>query len=257
VKDVRHYRGPIRKLSDPYNFRRLGQKALDKYLLGKQEEFGHIGGHVSRHVRMWLNSRALARRYQPLPPEGRRFVYYPLHVPADVALTIRSPQYVDQLALIDFIARVVPDTHEVVIKEHPALVGAMNHRRMVELLEARDNVRLLHPGANNYEVLRRADAVVTVNSKSGAEAILLGRTVLVLGDAFYAPSELVHRVESLAALPQVLAGVVESQRGLDTSACMRYFQDVWDASWPGELHVAAAQNASAFSASLLGFLERE
>lgn len=256
AKDARHYRRPIRKLTDPYNARRLAQKALDKYVLRKREEFGHIGGHVARHARMWINHRLMAARYRPLPDAGQRFVYYPLHVPADVALTIRSPQYVDQLALIDYLARVVPDTHEVLIKEHPALVGALPHERLVALLKARDNVRLLDPGINNYEVLRRADAVVTVNSKSGAEALLLRRPVLVLGDAFYSACRLVHRVAAEAELPAVLARVLQSPSMLPAEAVQRYFQDVWNASWPGELHVGGAANAEVFAASLQAYLDR-
>jgi hypothetical protein len=256
VKDAKHYRRPIRKLTDPYNARRLAQKALDKYVLGKREEFGHIGGHVARHARMWLNHRLMAARYRALPGAGQRFVYYPLHVPADVALTIRSPQYVDQLALVDYLARVVPDTHEVLIKEHPALVGALRRERLVALLQARDNVRLLDPGINNYEVLRRADAVVTVNSKSGAEALLVGRPVVVLGDAFYSACRLVHRIASAADLPAAIAHVLQNASSLPKEAVQRYFQDVWDASWPGELHVGGAANAEAFAASLQAYVGR-
>jgi Capsule polysaccharide biosynthesis protein len=255
VKDARHYRRPIRKLTDPYNARRLAQKAVDKYVLGKHEEFGHIGGHVARHARMWINHRLMSARYRPLPPEGHRFIYYPLHVPADVALTIRSPQYVDQLALVDYLARIVPETHEVLIKEHPALVGAMSRERLRHLLETRDNVRLLDPAINNYEVLHRADAVVTVNSKSGAEALLLGRPVLVLGDAFYSECKLVQRVQSPAALPARLAATLAAQVELDPDAVRRYFQDVWETSWPGELHIPEGANADAFATSLLAFVE--
>jgi hypothetical protein len=257
LKDAHHYRGPIRKLTDLRHVRRLIEKTVDKHLLGKGEEFSHIGGHVARHARMLVNSRLLARHYEPMPGEGTRFVYYPLHVPADVALTIRSPHYVDQLALIDFLARCVPETHAVLIKEHPALVGAMDRRRLLELLRKRDNVRLLDPRIKNYQVLQRADAVVTINSKSGAEALLLGRPVLVLGDAFYAPCELVHRVGSPAELPRTLAEVLRAARGPEPAAVRRYFQDVWNASWPGELHVAARANAQALAASLLAYMERD
>ena len=253
VKDARHYRAPLRKLTDARNLRRLLEKTLDSYVLGKREEFGHIGGHVSRHVRMFLASRVLARRYRPLPAPGRRFVYYPLHVPADVALTIRAPQYVDQLALIDYLARVVPASHELVIKEHPALIGAVDLRRLLGLLRLRDNVRLLDPRTSNYAVLSRADAVVTVNSKSGAEALLLGRPVIALGDAFYSACDLVHSVDALGDLPQRLGRVLARGPDADQGAVMRYFQDVWDHSAPGELHVSEPQNARRFAESVLRF----
>jgi hypothetical protein len=256
VKDVHHYRGPIRKLTDLRNMRRLVEKSVDKHLFRKGEEFSHLGGHIARHTRMLVNSWIFARHYQPMPEARVRFVYYPLHVPADVSLTIRSPQFVDQLALVDLLARAVPDTHAVLIKEHPALVGAVDRKRLLGLLKTRDNVHLLDPTIKNYEVLRRADAVVTVNSKSGAEALLLGRPVVVLGDAFYTPCDLVHKVESLADLPGALARILGSPRALEASAVRRYFQDVWDASWPGELHVSTEADARALATSLLAYVER-
>ena len=254
VKDSRHYRAPSSKLTDLYNLRRLAEKTVDRYLLGKREEFGHIGGHVRRHLRMYRSSRALSTRYRTLSNDP--FIYYPLHVPADVALTIRSPQYVDQLAFIDYLARIVPDTHQVLIKEHPALIGAVDRRRMLGLLKVRDNVQLVHPSIPNYEVLRRADAVVTVNSKSGAEALLLGKPVIVLGDAFYTACNLVHRVDALGDLPVMLQRVLHDRNEIDLTAVTRYFQDVWNETWSGELHVADEDNARKFADSLLGYMAR-
>jgi len=250
-KDRRHYRGPIRKLRDPYNLRRLVEKTTDKYLLGKREEFAHIAGHVERHLRMWLNFRALSKRYKALPLHGERFVYYPLHVPADVSLTIRSPQYVDQLSLVDYVARSVPEAYEVAIKEHPALIGALDRRRMSDLLKKRDNVRLLKPWINNYEVMNRADLVLTVNSKSGAEALLIGRPVVAIGDAFYSACDLVRPVDSLSDLPVTLRELLGTPASIRSSDTRRYFQDVWDASWPGELYDCEEKNVRTFASSLL------
>lgn len=75
VKDVRHYRGPLKKLTDAYNLRRLIEKFIDKHLLGKREEFSHVGGHVKRHLRMWWNAQTFSRYYHPIPHSGQRFVY--------------------------------------------------------------------------------------------------------------------------------------------------------------------------------------
>ena len=101
---------------------------------------------------------------------------------------------------------------------------------------------------------RKYDVVVTVNSKSGAEGLLLGRPVFVLGDAFYAPCDLVRRIDALGDLPGALGEALASPPLPEVSAVRRYFQDVWDASWPGELY--AVSNAGVLGASLLAYLER-
>jgi len=250
VKDRHHYRDARRKILDRRNWVRLAEKLRDKYLLGKREEFEHVGGHVQRHVRMAINSRVLRRWHRALTGV-ERFVYYPLHVPADVALTLRSPEWLDQYALIDCLCRSVPPGYRVAIKEHPALVGALSVGRLRELLRRHDNLVLLDPSLNNYEVLERAAAVVTVNSKAGAEALLKGRPVLVLGDAFYRDCSLVRRADRWPWLPEAVTGLLRDPPRVPEEDVPRYFQDVWNASRPGEIYDASTQNIREFVRSML------
>src|SRR6201985_2857230 len=119
-----------------------------------------------------------------------------------MALTLRSPEYLDQVATIDFLLRTLPDTHMLVVKEHPAQIGAISASRLFELDKRFDNFILLPPQTNNYAVLGRADAIVSVNSKSGAEAVLPGKPVLGMGDAFYRSCPLVFATERLSDVPR-------------------------------------------------------
>jgi hypothetical protein len=248
-KDAHHYRHPWRKIADRRHLLRLLQKVADKHLLGKHEEFGHIAGHVWRHARMAGKSLLLKRRYRPI--EGAApFVYYPLHVPADVAITLRSPQYLDQYALIDYLCRVTPSPYKVAIKEHPALIGALDYGRLRALLAARDNLVLIDAAINNYRILKAARAVVTINSKSGAEALLLGKPVLVLGDAFYRPCALVTAIDRLQDLEPQLRATLASTGAIEQADVLRYFQDVWDHTLPGELYQAEPENIARFARSL-------
>lgn len=254
TKDTHHYRRPLYKLLDGTNWRRLFEKSRDKLIYRKQEEFSYIGGHVRRYLRMLINSQRLRRFYRSLD-EVEPFIYYPLHVPADAALTIRSPVYLDQYALLDFLARSVPITHRVVIKEHPAMVGAIDFRRVRELLRRRDNIVLLDPGINNHEVVRRAAAVVTVNSKAGAEALVGGTPVIVLGDAFYASAPSVARVGALQELPLVLRSMITKPPAVNRDDVAEFFERVWQQSHPGELYDCSPSNVRAFGDSLASCLD--
>ncbi|NBT76239.1 MAG: capsule biosynthesis protein [Betaproteobacteria bacterium] len=249
AKDRLHYRKASKKLLDFKNYRRLLEKSVSKYVHGEKEEFEHIGGHVARHLRMYINSRRNARYYSD-EMGGQSFIYYPLHVPADFALTIRSPEYLDQYSLIDYLCRVAPLGYRVVIKEHPALVGAVSPARIGDLLARHDNLMVLSPALNNHEVLAAADAVVTVNSKSGAEALLHGTPVVVLGNAFYEDCPLVQRVAGLAGLQDALARALDPATAYDSEAALAFFQAVWDASCPGELYDLTSANVELFAHSL-------
>lgn len=246
-KDKSHYRGAFNKLADKKNVLRLIQKLKAKYLNHEREEFHHIGGHVRRHVTMALNTLRLKKYYKKL--NGlQSFLYYPLHVPADFALTIRSPAYLDQCALIDFLCRIAPIGSSIVIKEHPALVGAIDYRKIKELLRRHDNLVILSPEINNHEVLQACRAVVTINSKAGAEALLYGRPVISLGDSFYKRFNAVKQVSNLADLPDALSKV-----GADFyqhASVESFLCDVWCQSFPGELYSLSKANVEVFADSL-------
>lgn len=248
LKDRHQYAPAFAKVLNAKNFRRLGGKLYDQYVLGKHQEFGHNLKHAWNHMRMAQNAVRMRMHYRDIPA-GVPFVYFPLHVPADMALTLRSPEFLDQTSLVDYLLRIVPMSHKVAIKEHPAQIGAIPASRLQQLLKRYDNLFVLPPKTNNYEVLRRADSVVTVNSKSGAEALLLGRPVLVLGDAFYSKCPLVFRVATLSDMAERLKDAFAS-KSIDRASVAPYFQSAWDLSHPGELYVTGQEQIAVIAASI-------
>ena len=246
-KDRHHYSAAFKKVANLRNSRRLVEKLWDQYALGKHQEFGHNLRHARVHAAMALNATRLKRLYRQLPETP--FVYYPLHVPADMALTLRSPEYLDQVATIDFLLRTIPDSHVLVVKEHPAQIGAISSNRLFELARRFDNFVLLPPQTNNYAVLARADAVVSVNSKSGAEAVLLGKPVVVMGDAFYRTCPLVFTADRLKDVPQRLREALKAPP-FDPTQAAPYFETAWRQSVAGELYIDNPQQLDVFAATL-------
>jgi len=246
-KDSKHYNTAFKKLADINNIKRLVRKLIDKYFLGKYQEFGHIIVYVGLHVKMFFNARKL-RKYYLSPDECGNFIYFPFHVPNDVAITLRSPEYYDQLALVEYIARIVPHSINVAVKEHPAMIGAIDAGRLGKLLKTYDNLKLISPSVNNYEVLESSDMVVTINSKSGAEAVMLGKKVCVLGDAFYKNSPLVIYVDRLTDLPEAIR---KTKPEYDMRYVERYFQTVWNKTVQGELYVNNPKNIQNFVNSMI------
>lgn len=250
-KDSHLFRSATAKVMNLRSAVRLAEKLRDKYLLGKRQEFGFIGNKVGMHLRMIRDSARLKRHYRELGDIGR-FVYYPLHVPGDMALTLRSPEYLDQIALIDFLCRTLPDGVVLALKEHPAQIGGIDAGAMRGLLRRYDNLVLLSPANNNYAVAREAECIVTVNSKSGAEAGLLGKKVFVLGDAFYRDAPFAIPVAQLPDLPAMLADALAGDR-IDVAppAHVDWFACAWAASLPGDLYIADEAPVAEFAQSLL------
>ncbi len=245
-KDKHHYNKAIQKLANIGNVKRLMQKLLDQYIHKKHQEFGHNWVYVGLHIRMFINALRLRKKYSTLS-DCKTFIYFPFHVPNDVAITLRSPEYFDQLALVEFLVRTLPSGMNIAVKEHPAMIGAIDSTRLASMLKKYDNLKLIAPSVNNYNVLNKANAVVSINSKSGAEAAMLGKPVLVLGNAFYENSPLVNRIESLRDFPKVIRNI----EPVLADGIEPYFQTVWNHTSEGELYVNNSDNIKNITHTLI------
>lgn len=249
TKDRLHYRGTLAKLVNVWNFKRFFEKLYDKYILGYQEEFGYVYVHFLKHFKSVLNNIALKKYYYNLSEIKSEFYYFPLHVPADVALTIRAPKYLDQLTLIEYLAKSCPPNVHFVIKEHPAMRGAIPAKKITDVIDKNQNIKILSPSENNFDVMKKSSCIFTINSKAGAEGILLKKKVICLGDSFY------------SGHPDVLAsreafhndyGIKNNKTDQINTESM--FQSIWEESLPGDLYNLESDNVKEFSQSLSNYL---
>jgi len=249
-KDRHHYSPALKKILNQHNLVRLFQKSVDKYLLGKKQEFGYIGKQLATHIKMLVNSYLLKNSYTPLADIGR-FIYFPLHVPGDMALTIRSPEYVDQLSLLEHILRATPLTHKVAVKEHPAMIGALDAMRFRKLLRRYPQFKIIRPSTSNYDVICASELVVSINSKSGAEALLLGKKVAVSGEAFYSQCSMVNCIDSPRQLAKAIPELLATDVALEKEKLIDYFNAIWNSSLEGELYVSGKESVARFTDSLV------
>ncbi|MFC1521691.1 hypothetical protein ACFL6Y_04705 [Elusimicrobiota bacterium] len=108
------------------------------------------------------------------------FVYYPLHTEPEIALGLFSPEFTDQMCVIQTISRALPvDTH-LVVKEHVFGIG-QRPRDFYRQLQEIHNVIFLDPRESGIDVIRSARGVVTISGTSGLEAAMLGKPVMAFG----------------------------------------------------------------------------
>ncbi len=238
-KDASHYQHPIRKIINTHNIKRLFQKLFSKYFSDQKEEFNYIGSFVYRHVRMLTNRILFIKYYKPIP--AGKFVYYPFHVPMDVALTVRAPLFVDQYYLIDYISRNIPNGYVLAIKEHPAMIGVVEYNRIKTLLERNDNIVFLNPDINNHEVMTKMDLLLTVNSKTGAESLMQGKKVICLGDAFYNRSKSVRFIDNVDGLYTHVNTALSSQAP-NIEDINIFFNSTYSQTHVGELYYCVKEN---------------
>lgn len=272
LSHARRQRTPVVPVKDRHHFRDMGlmkvfnvanaakfYRKLGYRWRGQRQEYEHPWHHALRSLRMLGNRFRSAGLYTPFDDRVRRtdYIYFPFHVQLDYALTVRSPEYLDQIALVHYLADVLPAGLELLVKEHPASVGGFGYRALRELVRTHSNVRVIHPGASSYDILDKARLVVTINSKVGAETLMLGKQVLALGDAFYSDSPLVGRVARLGEIDATIRSILDKGRDPLPEQVEQFFGQLWAASHTGELYVTDGENVRVFAHSLRELIRQE
>ena len=135
-------------------------------------------------VRERIRSAAAQHLYDEVPPD-RPYVYFPLHVADDYKLKRLIPDCADQLPIIGQVARSLPQSYRLVVKEHPMSIGR-NPLTMLHRIRQMRNVRLVAPRSSSQALIAGAEAVAVISSTVGLEALLQEKPVLTIGRPFYA-----------------------------------------------------------------------
>jgi hypothetical protein len=119
---------------------------------------------------------------RPVPEE--KYVLYPVHFQPEASTLVQAPLYLDQVALLQDVARSLPIGHRLYVKEHLSNRG----RRPLgfyKALRAIPAVRLMSPDEDTWGLIRNAGAVAVITGTMGWEALLFGKPVVTFGDAFF------------------------------------------------------------------------
>ncbi len=193
---------------------------MAKYYLKKayldNEIKGYHRGYYYRNIHNPLKDKFLRTTLPYFPAEKLNeleYAYYPLHVEPEIALSLFGREYLNQIELVRNIAKSLPVTWKLVIKDHPAGVGRRNIGYYKKLLEI-PNVVLVSHYVDSTAVIENAKMVFTVSGFSGFEAILEKKPVITFGKTFYdiLPDSIVSHVKSLQDLPNTVSELLENYK---------------------------------------------
>jgi adenosine/AMP kinase len=177
---------------------------------------GYHWGYYYRNIHNPLKDRFLRIALPYFPAEKLNeieYAYYPLHVEPEIALSLFGREYLNQIELIRNIAKSLPVTWKLVVKDHPAGVGRRNIGYYKKLLEI-PNVVLVSHYADSTAAIENAKVVFTVSGFSGFEAILEKKPVITFGKTFYdvLPDGIIRQVRSLQELPDIVLELLENYK---------------------------------------------
>ena len=186
---------------------------------------------VRMYARRRRNLLAYRRAHPWQAPGSAPFCLYALHTQPESSIDVAGSYFSDQVALVTFIARSLPVTHELYVKVHPTDVDGQPvsfYRRLAAI----PGVRLINYDLDSGSLVQRAAIVFTLTGTVGYEAALHGKPVIAFARNYFNRLPTVSYCDAPPQLPGLI----------DAALAMR----ADDATRLGTIDAVAALRASAF-----------
>lgn len=200
-----------------------------------------IGNPLSLSWQMvWRNARRklklpFCRRYYSSPLMGEKYLFYPLHFHPESSTSILAGTYLDEYEVIRNIAFNLPVGMSLYVKDH---VSAFAYPSIAfyRKLAALPNVRVLSPFENTKQLLRGCEAVITLTSTVGYEALLLNKRVFLYGSVFYEFHPNVVRIENPTRLFELLSAHLAAPLPVGADYNNSFLASYYMNTYPGVLN---------------------
>lgn len=134
------------------------------------------------------------------PPLDKKIIFFPLHDIAESQVTVRSNGFIDQVLLLKLISLYVSDNYQILVKEHPNILGKMSLNDLLSIRRL-GNISLVNPKISAHELIKLSDIIMTINSTVGFESFLYQKPVITFGKSFYRGKGLTLDINSISELP--------------------------------------------------------
>ena len=156
-----------------------------------------------------------------------------------------APYQTNQLAIIEMLSKSLPLGMDLVVKEHPSMMG-QRPSGFYRVLSKMPKVILVSPLESPFDLIRRAALTCVITGTAGWEAMMLQKPVIVLGEnyPYLQVGQGVDHCLELSKLPSVILSAMQRPPASDESlelfiASMRYHSFdlpaslIWEKVSPG------------------------
>jgi len=141
-----------------------------------------LWGKISSLVKFRIREHKASKLFVSWNEASRsEFVYFPLHFEPEI-VTLIFAQY-DQTSVIDLVARQLPLSCRLVVKEHPAMIGQRPYGFYERIAARYPNVVFVEPSLNSMMLVKQSKAVLTLSGTVILEALILGKPVIFTSKA--------------------------------------------------------------------------
>ncbi len=153
-----------------------------------------------------LKAKLLSKKYTTHNINDK-FILYPLHFHPESSTSVRASTYLSELEVIRNIAFNLPEGYVLYVKDHPSSYGYPS-LEFYSQLKSYPNIKLISPFENTKKLIKYSEAVITLTSTVGYEALILNKRVYLIGDIFYSSHKNVINVENMKNVGEVISSTI-------------------------------------------------
>ncbi len=156
-------------------------------------------------LRVWrrLRSRSLlGPKSLDVPAHS---VFYPMQYQPEQTTLVGGLFFANQISTIENIAKCIPFGYTLIVKEHPRGRGARpawQYRHLARF----PNIRFCD--ADTKAIMKRCEAVITITSTVGLEAMALDKPIILLGNCYYDLADVIYKPKSWPELARMLRRIL-------------------------------------------------
>lgn len=175
----------------------------EKFIIKKISFFNEIRQYLVKLIRYLLVKRILK------PQSENNYFLFPLHYLDDAQITFREP-LLEQFNLIYNISRSLPEDCFLYVKPHPHYLGTdVSIKNLIKIKKLK-NVKIINPLVPPLNLIKKSLGVITINSTTGFEAIIMGIPVITFGHDFYCKDSCCHVIRDLNLLSGTLLNILNN-----------------------------------------------
>ena len=159
-------------------------------------------------------NKKLAKEYkiqQIAPDLSKNYVYVPLQVQPEATTAPHGGIFEDQLLMLQFLSRSIPDDWIIYVKENPTQLSYANSSSYLyrypgyyKEIAGMRNTHLVPTDVSTFDLIENCKAVVTVTGTAGWEVLLRGKPSIVFGYPWYMDCEGVFKVSDALSCKEAL-----------------------------------------------------
>ncbi|MGA3198922.1 MAG: hypothetical protein ABSD89_05895 [Halobacteriota archaeon] len=173
-----------------------------------------------------VTRRLLVQRILQTPNYEDHYFLFPLHYTEDAQVTFAEP-VIDQFSLIKLISRALPRDYFLYVKPHPHYLATDISVKKIGDVSKLENVKIINPETKHIDLVKNSTGVITLNSTTGFEGLILGIPVITFGHDFYCKESLCYVVRDVDELAPTLMEVIAGVRRRDEKIIQEFVKKVY------------------------------